>query len=253
MGFSRALLYMAAACIPFYAANSCSNTALEGPYALYLSGTSTIAGSPKPFASLSRIAFDAGGHINGYSSVNFDGLLLSNPVTGTYDVKPDCAATLSLQDDSGAWQHFSGKIANGATMNVRQTDPGAGGQGALVRTTDACTAASLRPSYVLSLSASASPLASADVPRALSVEGTVHVDGPARFTLAQRINGRDISTEGAWSVESDCTVHFELALPAGGGQPVSMKLRGAVVNQGLQIFAIHTEPSMVALARLTAN
>ena len=251
----RTFLIAAALSLPAYAVNPCSNAAVTGPYGLHMSGTSTISGSPQPFASMSRIVFDGAGNINGYSSVNFNGLLLGNPVTGTYEVKPDCTMSFSLQDDSGAFQHFAGKLAaGGSAIDLRQTDAGVGGQGTMVRTSDTCTAADLRPTYAFSLSGTATPLASADVPGNISGKGVLHIDSAAGFTLIQTIDGLDVTASGTWSVESDCTVHFDLALPVKGSKaPVPMTLRGILVNQGLQIFAIQTNPATVALARLTAN
>jgi hypothetical protein len=250
----RTVLFAVALSLPAFGVDPCSNAAITGPYGLHLSGTSTISGSPQPFASMSRIVFDGGGNINGYSSVNFNGLLLGNPVTGTYDVKPDCAVSVSLQDDSGAFQHFAGKLAaSGSATDLRQTDAGVGGHGTMVHTSDTCTAADLRPSYAFELAGAATPLAAPDVAANISAKGLLHIDG-ASFTLTQTFDGVGVTASGAWSVESDCTVHFDLKLPVKGSQaPVPMKLRGILVNQGLQIFAIQTDPATVALARLTAK
>jgi hypothetical protein len=252
----RTILLAAALSLPGYGVDPCSNAAVTGPYGLHLSGTSsTISGSPTPFASLSRLAFDGEGHVSGYSSVNFNGLLLGNPVTGTYDVKPDCTASFSLQDDSGGFQHFAGKLATvGSAIDLRQTDPGTGGHGKMARTSDACSAADLRPSYTFALSGTATPLAAPDVSGNISAKGVLRVDGATGFTLIQTFDGHDVTTGGTWSVESDCTVHFDLALPVKNAkQPVPMKLRGILVNQGLQIFAMQTDPATVVLARFTAN
>jgi hypothetical protein len=251
----RTVLFTVALSLPAFPVDPCSNAAITGPYGLNLSGVSTISGSPQPFASMSRLVFDGGGNIHGHSSVNFNGLLLGNPVTGTYDVKPDCAVALSLQDDSGAFQHFAGKLAaSGSATDLRQTDAGVGGHGTMVHTSDTCTAADLRPSYAFELSGAATPLASPDVPANISAKGLLHIDGAASFTLTQTFDGVGVTTSGAWSVESDCTVHFDLVLPVKGSKaPVPMKLRGILVNQGIQIFAIQTDPATVALGRLTAN
>ena len=255
MALVRTFLIAACLSLRAYAANPCADAAVIGPYGLYLSGTSTMSGHQQPFASLSRIVFDGEGNINGYSSVNFNGLLLGNPVTGPYEVKPDCTVSLSLQDDSGAFQHFAGKLATGGSAaDLRQTDPGAGGHGTMMRTSDACTAADLRPSYAFELSGTATPLASDAVPANISSKGVVRIDGAASFTVIQTLDGHEVTTAGTWSLESDCTVHFDLALPVKGGKaPLPLKLRGILVNQGLQIFATQTEPATVVMARLAAN
>ena len=255
MTATRLLFFAAGLGLPLYALDPCSTAALAGPYGLHLAGTSTISGSAVPFASLSRIAFDGAGGISGSSSVNFNGLLLGNPVTGTYEVKPDCTISWSLQDDSGAFQHFAGKLVPGVgRLAFHQTDPGTGGRGMIERTSDSCRPTDLRPSYTLTLSGTATPLASGDVPSAISAEGAVSITGSAGFTLTQKLQGREITADGTWSVDSDCIAHFEFALPVGAAKAtVPMKLRGIVVNQGRQILAIHTDPAIVASARFTAN
>src|ERR1700730_9416796 len=90
-----------------HAADVCNPADLIGPYAFQLSGTTKISGTPKPTASLGRIVFDGEGNLSGTASAMFEGLLLGNPVTGTYEAKSDCTVAWKIQDDSGAFQHFS--------------------------------------------------------------------------------------------------------------------------------------------------
>src|SRR5436190_10389202 len=94
-----------------FGADVCNPAKLFGPYAFQLSGTTTISGTPKPTASLGRIVFDGQGKLSGTSSAMFEGLLLGNPVTGSYEAKADCSLTWQLQDDTGAYQHFSGTLS----------------------------------------------------------------------------------------------------------------------------------------------
>jgi hypothetical protein len=65
------------------AADVCNPADLLGPYAFQLTGSTDIAGTPKPTASLGRIAFDGRGGLSGTASATFRGLLLGNPVTGS--------------------------------------------------------------------------------------------------------------------------------------------------------------------------
>jgi hypothetical protein len=76
---------------------------------LQLSGETLISGNPAPAAAIAKLVFDGQKNVSGYSSVNFNGLFLGNPVTGTYAVTSDCAVTLDLQDDSGAIQTDPGQ------------------------------------------------------------------------------------------------------------------------------------------------
>ncbi len=97
-----------------HAADVCDPAKLAGPYAFQLSGPTTISGTPKPTASLGRIVFDGSSGVSGTASATFSGLLLGNPVTGTYEAKSDCSVTWKLQDDSGAFQNFSGTLSTDA-------------------------------------------------------------------------------------------------------------------------------------------
>src|SRR5215471_1707458 len=125
------------------AADVCDPVRFGGPYAFQLSGMTTIGGTPQPTVSIGRIIFDGSGKISGTSSATFSGLLLGNPVTGTYEMNNDCTLTWKLQDDSGAYQHFSGKVSPDAVrIPFRQTDPG-GTSGVMQRTSDNCSSIDL--------------------------------------------------------------------------------------------------------------
>src|SRR5258708_34773293 len=125
--------------LPAGAANLCGREDVRGSYGVLLAGVTSISGEPKPAVSLARLVFDDDGKINGYSSVNFNGLLLGNPVTRAYESGSDCKLSFSLQDDSGAFQHFSGAITpGGSKVEIRQTDPDTGGQGVMMMTMEFC-------------------------------------------------------------------------------------------------------------------
>src|SRR5437879_7254114 len=136
-----------------HAGDVCDPTKLVGPYAFQLSGSTTISGAPKPTASLGRITFDGSSSLSGTASATFSGVLLGNPVTGTYEAKSDCSVTWKLQDDSGAFQNFSGTLSSDWSRGqFRQTDPGGAQRGVLQKTSDTCTAADLRTQYHFTLS-----------------------------------------------------------------------------------------------------
>ena len=72
------------------AADVCNPRDFQGPYGFQLTGETTVSGDPQPAASLGRLVFDGDGGVSGTSSVKFAGLLLGNPVTGTYEARTDC-------------------------------------------------------------------------------------------------------------------------------------------------------------------
>jgi len=212
------------------AADVCNPAHLIGPYAFQLSGTTTISGTPQPTVSMGRIVFDGSGKLSGTSSAMFSGLLLGNPVTGTYEAKTDCSITWQLQDDSGAFQHFSGKLTPDLTrLPFRQTDPG-GTRGLMQKTPDSCSSGDLQSSYNYSVSGSTKAMNPGETAHAVSAKGTLD--------------------SGGFQVDSDCSVHFSMSVPD-SDRPMTM--RGFLVAGGREILAFETDPGAMVAARLTAK
>jgi hypothetical protein len=222
------------------AAGVCNPADLVGPYAFQLSGSTDIAGTPKPAASLGRIAFDGRGGISGTASATFRGLLLGNPVTGTYEAKSDCSVIWKLQDDSGGFQNFSGTLSSdGRSVHFKQTDPGGVQRGIMRKMSDRCSAADLRKKYDFTVSGSTTPMQPGDAPHTVSANGTL-----------------DIAENGSFRVEPDCSVRFALTLPARDGQSVEpslMTMRGFLVSDGREILAFQTDPGAMVAARFTSE
>jgi hypothetical protein len=206
-------------------AQVCSRTDLSGAYGFRLAGTSTIAGTPKPIAAVGRLVFESG-RITGTSSVNFDGLFLGNPVTGTYAFQEaNCSITFELQDDSGAWQRFGGTLAPGGQRGqFHQTDPGAGGSGSLERTPDTCNAGNLRGRYTVSIG---------------SQKTTTVADGNGNLSWSSG----DAQNNGTYQVDSDCFVEVNFGV----------RLRGVIVNGGRTVLAVQADPGKVATATFNAQ
>ena len=210
----------------------CSPTDVAGAYAFQLSGSTSISGTAKPTASLGKLVFDGRGNISGTASATFDGFLLGNPVTGSYEAKSDCSVTWKLQDDSGGFQNFSGTLSSdGTRVQFRQTDPGGAQRGIMQKMPDKCSAADLKKSYKFTLSGSTTPMQPGQVRRTVSVEGTL-----------------DTTENGSFRIESDCSVHFQL-LDAG---QAPMTMRGFLVNGGKEILAFQTDPGAMVAARLSS-
>jgi hypothetical protein len=218
-----------------HAADFCDPSKVTGPYAFQLSGSTSISGKPQPTVGLGRMVFDGSGKLSGTSSVTFSGLLLGNPVTGTYEVKPDCSITWKLQDDSGGFQNFSGKFTPDLKRaQVSQTDPG-GTTGVLQKTSDSCNSGDLRRKYQYTVSGSTKAMLPGEVAHNVSAKGTL-----------------DTARDGDFHVDGDCSVHFAIKLPAPDGQaeaPV-MNMRGFLVNDGKEIIGFQTDPGAMVAARL---
>lgn len=218
------------------AADVCNPADLLGPYAFQLTGSTDIAGTPKPTASLGRIAFDGLGGLSGTASATFRGLLLGNPVTGSYIAKADCSLIWKLQDDSGGFQNFSGTLSSdGTSVRFKQTDPGGAQRGIMRKTSDTCSAADLQTKYSFTVSGSTTPMQPGGVPHGVSATGTL-----------------DIAENGSFRVESDCSVRFGLTLPAQDGRVAelsTMNMRGFLVTGGQEILAFQTDPGAMVAAR----
>jgi hypothetical protein len=240
--------------VPLRAADICNPEALQGTFGFQISGNTTISGESQPVTSIGRIVLDGEGGISGYSSVMFAGLLLGNPVTGTYEASKDCTVSWSLQDDSGAFQHFSGvATADANRVRFRQTDPGTAQNGVLARTADACKISDLRQDYDFQLSGSFTPMSPGDAAATLDAKGRIASDAKGNFILTL-LGNPAAKTLVTVTVDPDCTAHFDLALPSEDGKtPALLTLRGIVVDGAKQILAIQTDPGWMLSAKFTAR
>jgi hypothetical protein len=223
------------------AADVCNPADLVGPYAFQLTGLTNISGTAKPTVSLGRLTFDGRGNLSGTASATFTGLLLGNPVTGSYEAKSDCSITWKLQDTSGAFQNFSGTLsADAASVRFRQTDPGGAPRGIMKKLSDACSAADLQKNYSYTVSGSTTPMQPDELSHIVSGKGAL-----------------DTARNGSFQVDSDCSVRFVLVLPAQDGKvaepsPV-MNMRGFLVDGGKEILAFQTDPGTMVSARFASD
>jgi hypothetical protein len=173
------------------AADVCNPADLVGPYAFQLTGSTDISGTPRPTASLGRIVFDGRDSLSGTASATFRGLLLGNPVTGSYEAKWDCSVTWQLQDDSGAFQHFSGTLSpDGTRVQFKQTDPGGAQRGIMQKTSDTCSPADLQKEYYFTVSGSTRAMQPGEVGHAVSAKGKVDIAENGSFQIHARISGQ---------------------------------------------------------------
>jgi len=234
MPYVKCLLFLLIASAA-QAADACYPARLVGSYAFQLAGVTSISGAPQPTAVLGRITFDHssfdGGTVSGTSSIKIAGFLLGNPVTGTYQVKPDCTVTWQLQDDSGAFQHFTGKYTlDGMRVQFRQSDTGGIRDGLMVKTPDSCGSNDLKKNYSFNVTGNTTPMNPGEAARNVSAKGVI-----------------DTVRDGGFQVDGDCTVHFTMTLP---DSPL-MTMRGFLVNGGKEILAFQTDPGAMVSARLT--
>ncbi len=218
-------------------AQICSPDEFSGAYGFQLSGTTTISGDAKPVASMGRLEFGEEGKVSGASSVNFDGYLVGNPVTGTYEAKQDCSLTWSLQDDSGGWQHFAGIMtADLARVTFRQTDKGGANHGTMIKVASDCSGP--RGIFDFVIAGSVVPMNPGESGRKVDMSGVLAADGSGQLA----VSGSDL--RGTATVDSDCIVEMTLG---------EMKFRGVLVAGGREILAMESDPGAIVNARLRAK
>lgn len=230
----------------------CTPSAVEGVYGFQLSGETNVSGSAKPAASVGRLVLDGMGSLSGVSSVDFAGYFLGNSVTGTYQARSDCSISWSLQDDSGAYQHFSGTATpDGKLVQFRQTDAGGARHGVMVQAAASCSAGDFRGGYKFSISGSTIAMLEGATGGTVSLEGTAEADGGGAVSV--RLNGAsDASPTGTAEVDDDCFVRLDLPFPGSSGQMSSRKFRAMLVNGGKQLLGIETDPGAIVTLRMDA-
>jgi hypothetical protein len=237
-------------------ADVCNPAVLQGPYGFQLSGDTTISGESKPVSNLGRMVLAADGGISGYSTTMFAGILLGNPVTGVYEAHWDCTISWSLQDDSGAFQHFSGVAdSDGKTVHFHQSDPGGPQHGTMARTAAECKPSDIRKDYAFTLSGTSVAMAPGEAPGTVDAKGLIQADENANFKLTLKAaSGAAVpATDVTIGVDAQCMVDIALALPAEDGSAVTpMKLRGVLIGEGKEILAMETDPGAMVTATFSA-
>ena len=218
-------------------AQTCAPDSFAGAYGFQLSGTTTISGNARPVANMGRLEFDGEGGVSGTSSVNFDGYFLGNPVTGTYEAKGNCSLTWSLQDDSGAWQHFAGTMsADLRRVTFRQTDAGGPQRGTMAKVAADCSGP--RGIFDFTIAGTVVPMNPGESGRKVEMSGIVGADDSGQLS----VSGSDM--RGTATVDEDCIVEITLG---------AMKFRGVLVDGGREILAIESDPGAIVNARFRAK
>lgn len=227
-------------------ADVCDPRQFGGTYGFQLSGTTTISGAVKPTVGVGRLVFDGTGKVSGYTSAEFAGYLQGNPTTGTYEAHSDCSVTWSLQDDSGAYQHFAGNmVPGGARVEFRQTDRGGPTHGVMARTPKVCGNTAFQPRYRFSISGSFTPMLDGQQAHTVSLSGAAKVSGAGKlsFDLAGGTHAA-----GTFDVDGDCAATIGMTLESGD----TVNLRGFLVDGGREILGMETDAGYMVRAHFTA-
>jgi hypothetical protein len=231
----------------------CNPRAIPGAYGFSLTGTTTIGGPARPVAVVGRVVVDDSGNLSGISSASFTGLVFGNRVTGKVLPQTDCSVTLTMQDDSGNFQHFAGTVnADSGRVAFRQTDPGGAQNGILLRTTNGCSASSLTGTFKVKASGrTVDPTTGVDSGHVLS-RGVLIADGVRSLSFDSGPDEPALAA-GSYEVAEDCFVTLGLELPVGENKTVSMHFRAILVNDGREVLGIQTDPGTVVALRLVSQ
>ena len=231
----------------------CNPRAIPGAYGFSLTGTTTIGGPARPLAVVGRVVVDDSGNLSGISSASFTGLIFGNQVTGRFEAQTDCAVRLTLQDDSGNFQHFAGTVnADIGRVSFRQTDPGGAQNGILLRTTNGCSASSLAGTFEVKASGRTVDVNTAVDSGRVSVRGVLIADGARNLSFASGPDEPALAV-GSYEVLDDCFVKIVLELPADEHQAAAMHFRAILVDNGREVLGIQTDPGTVVALRLVSQ
>jgi hypothetical protein len=259
------------------AINGCSNSTVNGNYAIQISGTSapTIAASigglavpasisqaasvrainggasNVPADGIMRLFLDGNGLLFGNASVSLDGTWLQGNLSGQYTVNQDCSASFSLSDPSGATGNFAGVVVGqGDAVLVLQTDNGTGVSGVFKKTRGFCQTADLAGTFGIQYSGSAvgngSPYSSVGI---LILDGQGDVSGAeSRFSSGAT---SQVTSSGSIAVNPDCTA--VITLTSQGAATQSITFAGTLTVDNKQLLLVQSDAGMAATGTMIAQ
>jgi hypothetical protein len=257
--------------------DGCTNSYLNGNYALQFSGVSapavasgiggvavpasmaatfqqdTANGSSgaAPVAGAARLSLDGNGNISGYSSENMAGNWIQANITGTYVVNTDCTFSLAIADTSNHTENFSGVLtgqSSGAV--VLQTDPGTGVSGSLKSARGLCQTSDISGSFGLQYSGT-----SISTNSPYSSVGVVTLDGQGNLTAAETRFAAGSSSQaqsaGTIVVNPDCS--FTMALSSVSGSSGAMNFFGIASADNKQLLIVQSDAATAVTGTMTSQ
>jgi hypothetical protein len=236
--------------LPAVHAAVCNPNDFQGTYGFLLTGETSIGAAPRPAATIGRLALDGSGQLSGVSSVAFTGIILGNPVTGAYEAHDNCSVVWTLQDDSGASQHFRGTMSNdGKRITFRQSDPGGASDGIMLREAGDCSANGFQGRYALAVSGSTVDVDTARVSGPVSTNGFVDVDSAGGLSFSRDAAVPPV-TAGTYEFADGCFLNLAFKLPADGDEEFVSNFRAILVNGGKEVLGIQTDPGTTVSLRM---
>ena len=239
--------------LPAVHASVCNPEDFHGTYGFLLTGQANIGAGWQTAASVGQLVLDGSGNLSGVASVNFTGLYLGNPVTGTYEAHTDCTVVWNLQDDSGNFQHFQGTMSeDGRRVSFHQSDPGGARDGTMFRMASDCPVQSFRGRYRVRVSGATIDVQTGQVSGAISTEGLLEADGAGELAFAPGASSALLAA-GTYDFEDGCFLHMAVELPAGGNETPVLNFRAVLAADGTAVVGVQSDPGTAVVLRLTAR
>ncbi len=257
--------------------DGCTNSYLNGNYALQFTGVSapgvasgiggvavpasmatafqqdTSNGSSglAPVAGAARLILDGNGNISGYSSENMAGNWIQGNITGTYVVNTDCTFSFAIADAGGHTENFSGVLTGQSSAAViLQTDPGTGISGTLKSARGLCQTSDIFGAFGLQYSGT-----SLSTNSPYSSIGVITLDGQGNLTATEtRFSGGSSSqaqSTGTIVVNSDCSFTMALSpMSAAGG---AMNFFGIASADNKQLLIVQSDAATAVTGTMSSQ
>jgi hypothetical protein len=123
----------------------------------------------------------------------------------------------------------------------------------MARTSAECKLSDLRNEYAFTLSGSTTPMTPGETSSTVVAKGLIEAGKSGGYRLALS-DGSAALTDSTLTVDAGCVVDIGLTLPATGAEPATpMMLRGVLIDEGLEILAIETDPGAMVSATFVAR
>jgi len=258
-----------------HAISGCSNSTLNGNYAIQFSGASAPSVAPSlaglalppavssakaatvggnamvPADGIVKLFLDGNGLLLGNAAVSAGGTWLQGNVSGQYTVNGDCSVSVTMSDPSGATANLSGVVVGqGDTAFVQQTDAGTGLTGILKKSRGICQTSDLLGTFGIQYSGT--EIVSGSV---YSSVGILTLDGQGSVSGSESRFGTggtaQVASAGSITVNPDCSAMITVTSQDAAGK--SLTFLGTISVDNKQLLLIQSDAGMSAIGSMVAQ
>jgi hypothetical protein len=215
-------------------AAGCSNSSLAGAYGLSFGGTDK---GSSPNNTVGLLDFDGKGGFTGILTVSKGGVVQNGPVSGTYEVSPNCTGSATVVV-GGKTRHLNLVVTSrGAGFDVIQTDSGRTLSGsAIAQGKPTCTDAGVKGIYGFQAAGLFETIGPVAFTGQLKLDGAGNVTGTESGSLNGTIFS-NLKLTGTYTINSNCTGSAKVT-PQGLS---AFNLNLVIINGGRKMLAIETD------------